>query len=65
VFPGVATRRTWNVPDPSTFIGSDDERLALTIQLRDTIRDRVLLWLEEIQMDPLGAERQTTQRRSL
>jgi arsenate reductase len=45
-FPGVATRLNWSFADPSTFTGSDAERLAKTIAVRDEIREAVRTWVE-------------------
>jgi arsenate reductase (thioredoxin) len=47
VFPGVTTRLNWSFDDPSAFPGSDADRLRATIRVRDQIRDRVRLWVEE------------------
>jgi arsenate reductase (thioredoxin) len=48
VFPGFAKRLHWNFPDPSGFLGSDEEKMILARDIRDQIRDRVILWLEEL-----------------
>jgi arsenate reductase len=47
IFPGVATRLNWSFADPSTFSGSDEERLRETIVVRDQIREKVRQWVEE------------------
>jgi arsenate reductase len=47
IFPGVTTRLNWSFDDPSSFTGSDAERLRKTIAVRDQIRDRVRVWVEE------------------
>ena len=44
VFPGIAQRLHWSFPDPSTFTGSWEERLAQTRAVRDAIRERVSAW---------------------
>jgi len=46
IFPGVATRLNWSFADPSTFTGSDQERLGKTITVRDEIRAKVQQWLD-------------------
>ena len=46
IFPGVATRLNWSFADPSAFAGTDAERLAKTIGVRDEIRDRVRAWVD-------------------
>jgi arsenate reductase len=38
IFPGVTHRLYWNFKDPSTFTGSDEEKLKNIIQVRDSIR---------------------------
>jgi arsenate reductase len=47
VFPGVAIRLNWSFADPSTFTGTDEERLRKTIAVRDEIRDRVRRWVQQ------------------
>jgi arsenate reductase len=47
IFPGVATRLNWSFADPSTFAGSEAERLAQTIAVRDEIREAVKAWVAE------------------
>jgi arsenate reductase len=46
IFPGVTTRLNWGFADPSSFTGTEQERLAKTIAVRDEIRDRVRRWAE-------------------
>lgn len=41
IFPGGAKRLHWGVPDPSSFSGSDDEKMQLTATVRDAIRLRI------------------------
>ncbi len=48
IFPGVTVRQHWGFPDPAQFSGSDEEKLALTIQVRDRIKERVRAWVEEV-----------------
>jgi arsenate reductase len=47
IFPGVTKRLNWSFEDPSGFTGSEAERLAQTIGVRDQIRDRVRVFVEE------------------
>jgi arsenate reductase len=47
IFPGVTTRLNWNFADPSTFIGSDLERLKQVTVVRDQIRQKVEEWTKE------------------
>jgi arsenate reductase (thioredoxin) len=53
IFPGSLTRLTWSFADPSAFTGSDEERLAKTIKVRDEIRDKVGHWLNDEEAAPL------------
>ncbi len=48
LFPGVTQRIAWSFPDPSTFTGSDAERLARVVELRDAIRARIEAWLSTL-----------------
>jgi arsenate reductase (thioredoxin) len=47
IFPGVTTRLNWQFADPSAFTGTDQERLAKTIAVRDEIRERVRQFVDE------------------
>jgi arsenate reductase len=47
VFPGVVRRLGWSFPDPSTFTGTDEEKLEQTRQVRDQIKEAVLVFIEE------------------
>ena len=44
VFPGTTTRLHWGFPDPSSFVGTHDEKLARAREVRDTIRVKVEQW---------------------
>jgi arsenate reductase len=41
IFPGRSEQLHWPFPDPSTFAGSDEEKLAKVREVRDAIRARV------------------------
>ena len=47
IFPGVTTRLHWGFPDPSSFQGSRDERLAGTRKVRDAIKNKIEQWCGE------------------
>jgi arsenate reductase len=47
IFPGASKRLHWSFADPSTFTGSDAERVMKTIELREQIRRAVEKWVEE------------------
>jgi arsenate reductase len=47
VFPGATTRLHWGFPDPSSFQGTHDEKLARTREVRDTIRAKIEQWCAE------------------
>jgi arsenate reductase (thioredoxin) len=48
IFPGVTTRLHWSFPDPSSFQGTREDRLARTREVRDTIEQRVHQWCDEV-----------------
>ena len=41
VFPGITKRLHWSFEDPSSFIGTHQEKLAKTREVRDQIKDKV------------------------
>ncbi len=45
VFPGVSQRLHWGFPDPSSFVGGEEEILDRTRQVRDRIEEQVKSWL--------------------
>ena len=47
IFPGVTTRLNWSFADPSTFTGSDAERLKQVVAVRDEIRAKIEAFLSE------------------
>jgi arsenate reductase len=47
VWPGVSTRLSWPVDDPSTSTGSKEERLASFRLARDQIEEMVRTWVQE------------------
>lgn len=48
IFPGVTTRLHWGFPDPSSFQGTHEERLAKTREVRDTIKAKIEAWCSEM-----------------
>ena len=48
IFPGVTKRLHWSFPDPSSFQGTHDEKLARTRAVRDAIKTKVKAWCEEV-----------------
>jgi len=44
IFPGHAVKEHWPFPDPSTFTGSHEEKLAKTREVRDVIRAKIGEW---------------------
>jgi arsenate reductase len=47
IFPGVTTRLNWSFADPSTFTGTEYERLKQTVAVRDDIRKKIEEWVKE------------------
>jgi arsenate reductase len=45
-FPGITRTLLWSFPDPASFQGSWDERLAETRKVRDAIRAKVVEFIE-------------------
>jgi arsenate reductase len=45
IFPAVVERIHWSFQDPSSFTGSETERLARTVQVRDEIRAAIKGWI--------------------
>jgi arsenate reductase (thioredoxin) len=48
VFPGAAKRLHWGFPDPSSFTGTPEEKLARTREVRDTIKTRIDAWCAQM-----------------
>lgn len=48
VFPGGGKRLHMSFPDPSSFAGSDEEKLAFTRSVRDMIEARLKEWCNEV-----------------
>jgi arsenate reductase (thioredoxin) len=47
IFTGATKRLHWGFPDPSSFTGTPEEKLARTRQVRDTIKARIENWCTE------------------
>ena len=47
IFPGGTQRLHWGFPDPSSFAGTHEEKLAATRAVRDTIAETVSNWCIE------------------
>lgn len=48
IYPGVTTRLHWSFPDPSSFSGNHDDKLARTREVRDTIKAKIEQWCAEV-----------------
>jgi arsenate reductase len=48
IFPGVTTRLHWSFPDPSSFQGTHEEKLAKTREVRDIIKAKIERWCDEV-----------------
>jgi arsenate reductase len=48
IFPGNTFRLHWGFPDPSSFQGTQEEKLARTREVRDTIKAKIASWHAEI-----------------
>jgi arsenate reductase len=45
IFPGITQRLHWPFPDPSSVVGSDEEKLSKVRKIRDDIHNRIMTWL--------------------
>ena len=48
IFPGATTRLHWSFPDPSSFQGTHEEKLARTREIRDAIKAKIEAWCAEV-----------------
>ncbi len=48
IFPGITQRLHWGFPDPSSFTGTHEEKLARTREIRDTIKQQIEKWCAEV-----------------
>jgi arsenate reductase len=48
VFPGATKRLHWNFPDPSALIGTEEEKLATTREIRDLIKAKIESWCQTL-----------------
>ena len=53
VFPGVSHKLHMSFPDPSSFVGTDEEKLAFTRNVRDMIETRLKEWCNEVCAQPV------------
>jgi arsenate reductase (thioredoxin) len=55
IFPDVTTRLHWSFPDPSSFQGTPQEKLARTREVRDAIKTKVQAWCADVCPTPAAA----------
>ena len=48
IFAGVAKRLHWSFPDPSTLVGSRENKLVEVRKIRDEIRSKIESWCDEV-----------------
>lgn len=53
VFPGAGNKLHMSFPDPSAFVGTDEEKLAFTRSVRDMIEARLREWCAEVCPQPV------------
>jgi arsenate reductase len=51
LFPGLNKKINWNFADPSAFMGSHEEKLAATREVRNRIREAVKDFIKEVDAD--------------
>ena len=54
IFAGVAKRLHWSFPDPSTLVGSRENKLVEVRKIRDEIRSKIESWCDEVCPRPAG-----------
>jgi arsenate reductase (thioredoxin) len=54
VFAGITKRLHWSFPDPSSLVGSREQKLVEVRKIRDKIRDKIEAWCEEVCQSPAG-----------
>jgi arsenate reductase len=47
IFPGASVRLHWGFSDPSSFEGSDDEKLEMARKIRDQIQEKLKNWINQ------------------
>ncbi|MFI5201939.1 MAG: arsenate reductase ArsC [Candidatus Kapaibacterium sp.] len=47
IFPGIAQHLHWDLPDPASFTGTEEEQLTQTRLVRDMIQQKVIEWCKE------------------
>lgn len=48
IFPGCREKFHWSFPDPSTFTGSDDEKIAKIRAVKEQIKEKIVEWVVSI-----------------
>ncbi len=48
IFPGVSKTIHWSFEDPSSFVGTDQEKLENTIRIRDEIKLKIDDWVKSL-----------------
>jgi arsenate reductase len=48
IFPGITKRLHWSFPDPSALQGTNEEKLAGTRKIRDSIKAKIEDWCAEV-----------------
>jgi len=51
VFPGMGTRLHWPFEDPAAYQGPEEQKIALFRQVREEIREKIKVWLDEDQVN--------------
>ena len=53
-FPGITKTLVWSFPDPASFTGTWEDRLARTREIRDAIRAKVERFVEDVASGKVG-----------
>ena len=59
IFPGMTKRLAWSFPDPSTFIGTQEEILEQTRAVRDEVKEKISQFISEASTMDYWIQKQT------
>ncbi len=48
IFAGVTQRLHWGFPDPAALLGTEEEKLAKTREIREMIKVKILEWCQQV-----------------
>jgi arsenate reductase len=54
IFPGITKTIVWSFPDPASFVGTWEEKLARTREVRDAIKAKIEEFIEDVASGKVG-----------